>query len=212
MVDELEELKELSIAKIKVAHNRTVDIEAIHMILWDKSDKTRKIRLISTLLMSTVGVTSMTLALILNSLIDIWQFIFVTDLLTFLVMGLIIWEVILRFKGKSGDHGRVVNEALQLRDQSNDFLQYKLDNLDKQGYIDELKTLEINDTHLKDKSAKYTKRLSKKTMIFVNKKIEDLKRQGIKKYFMTQEEIDSANEKLQKFSALRTCVAWIQLK
>ncbi|MHA2008034.1 MAG: hypothetical protein ACXABO_12020 [Promethearchaeota archaeon] len=212
MEDELEELKELSIAKIKVVHNRTVDIEATHMILWDKSDKTRKIRLISALLLSILVVTLINLVLIQISFIIAWQLILMTDLFTILVMGLIIWESIARFKGEGGDHGRIVNGALRLRDQSNNFLQYKLDNLDKQGYIDELKTLEINDTHLIDISSKYAKKLSKKSMILVNKKVADLEQQGIKKYFMIQEEIDSANEKLQKFSALRTCVAWIHFK
>lgn len=47
-------------------------------------------------------------------------------------------------------------------------------------------------------------------MSAIDKKIEDLKRQGIKKYFMTQEEIDSATEKLQKYTALRTCEAGIK--
>ncbi|MFX1531639.1 MAG: hypothetical protein ACFFBC_11050, partial [Promethearchaeota archaeon] len=90
------------------------------------------------------------------------------------------------------------------------FLQYKLDNLDKQGYIDELKSLEIMDATLKDKSIKYRTRLSSTIMSAIDDKLEDLKRQGIKKYFMTQEEIDSATEKLQKYTALRTSEVWIK--
>ena len=212
MERELEELKEISIAKIKVAYNRSIDAEATHMILWDKSDKSKKFRLIITLILSLFAASSIIFTVTSNILSKFRLFIFFADIFAVLIMILIIGESFLSITGISGDHGHIVNEAFQLREKSMSFLQYKLDNLDKQGYIDELKSLEINDTNLKDKSAKYTKRLSKKTMIFVNKKIEDLKRQGIKKYFMTQEEIDSANEKLQKFSALRTCVAWIQLK
>jgi len=46
MENELEELKELSIAKNKVAYNCSVDLEATHSVLWDKSDKRMKIKII----------------------------------------------------------------------------------------------------------------------------------------------------------------------
>ena len=48
---------------------------------------------------------------------------------------------------------------------------------------------------------------------FVNviiEKIKNLESKGTKKYFIIQEEIDSATEKLQKFTALRTCETWIK--
>jgi Ulp1 family protease len=111
---------------------------------------------------------------------------------------------------RSVDHGHIVNEALQLREQSINFLQYKLDNLDKQGYIDELKSLEIKDKNLKERSGRHTKRLSNNKKSAIQEKIEELERTGTKKYFMTQEEVDSATEKLQKYTALRTCEAWIK--
>ncbi|MFX1488686.1 MAG: hypothetical protein ACFFBI_06025 [Promethearchaeota archaeon] len=39
MESELEELKGLSIAKIKVAYNLSIDLEATHSILWSRSDR-----------------------------------------------------------------------------------------------------------------------------------------------------------------------------
>ena len=78
------------------------------------------------------------------------------------------------------------------------------------GFIDEIKSLEINDNYLKGKSAKYTKNISNKIKTLINEKINELEKQGIKRHFITQEEIHSANEKLQKFTALRTCEAWIK--
>lgn len=210
MENELEELKELSIAKIKVAYNRSIDVEATHIILWDKFDKNRKIKLLVTLILSFIAASSLIFTAFSNSFTEFRAYIFFTDIFALLILILIIWDTIQGFTGRYGDHGHIVNEALQLREQSISFLQYKLDNLDKQGYIDELKSLEIIDTTLKDKSAKYTKKLSSAIVDAIDKKIEDLKRQGIKKYFMTQEEIDSATEKLQKYTALRTCEAWIK--
>ena len=204
MENELEELKELSIAKIKVAYNRSVDLEATHLVLWDKSDKRMKIKIIITIILCLITAISLIIAITFSIITELMIFI---SVLVLLMVVLAIWEGFQRF---SEDHGRIVIEALQLREQSISFLQYKLDNLDKQGYIDELKSLEIIDTTLKDKSAKYTKKLSSTTLSAIDKKIEDLKRQGIKKYFMTQEEIDSATEKLQKYTALRTCEAWIK--
>ena len=65
-------------------------------------------------------------------------------------------------------------------------------------------------SNLKEKSAKYTRSLSNKVNNVIIEKIKDLETQGTKKYFMIQEEIDSATEKLQKFTALRTCEAWIK--
>jgi hypothetical protein len=40
--------------------------------------------------------------------------------------------------------------------------------------------------------------------------IEELEKAGFKKHIITQQAIDSANEKLQKFNALRTCEAWLK--
>ena len=212
MENELEELKELSIAKIKVAYNRSIDAETTHIILWNKSEKSKKSKLILTLILSVIAAFSIVFTAIPVFFAEFRLIIIVADLFTILIMILIIWEAILMFTGRSMDHGHIVNDAFQLREQSMNFLQYKLDNLDKQGYIDELKSLEKKDSALKDRSAKYTKRLSNNTKSAIKEKIEDLKRQGTKKYFMTQEEVDSATEKLQKYTALRTCEAWIKFE
>jgi hypothetical protein len=210
MENELEELKELSIAKIKVSYNRSIDLEATHTVLWDKFDRNRKIKLLLALILSLIASSSLIFTAFSNSVTEFRVYIFFADIIALLIMIMIIWDVIRGFTGRYGDHGHIVKGALELREQSMSFLQYKLDNLDKQGYIDELKSLEINDSTLKDKSAKYTKKLSSTIVSAIDNKIEELKRQGIKKYFMTQEEIESATEKLKKYSALRTCEAWIK--
>jgi ribosomal protein S8 len=210
--DELEELKEISIAKIKVAYNRSIDAEATHMTLWNRSEKRKKLELILTLILSIIATSSIIFTINLALFTEFGLFIFIADIFSLLLMCLIIWEIILMFTGKSIDHGHIVNEAFQLREQSMSFLQYKLDNLDKQGYIDELKSLEQGDAALKERSAKYTKKLSNNTKSAIKEKITDLERHGIKVYFMTQEEVDSATEKLQKYTALRTCEAWIKFE
>lgn len=209
MENDLEELKELSIAKIKVAYNRSIDAEAAHMILWDKSEKKKKFKLILTLILSLIATSSIVFTVTSSIFTEFRLFIFIADIFTLLISILIIWEVIMMFTGRSIDHGHFVNEAFQLRDQSLNFLQYKLDNLDKQGYIEELKSLEKTDINLKEKSIKYTKRLSNNTKSAISEKIQDLESHGTKKYFLTKEEIDSVTEKLQKYTALRTCEAWI---
>ena len=210
MESELEDLKEIAIAKIKAAYNRSVDLEATHSILWDKFDKNRKIKLIITLILSLISTSSLIFTIAFYNLTELGIFLLIADVFALFLTVIVIWEVIMAFTGKCEAHGHIVNESYQLRDQSLNFLQNRLDNLDKQGYIDEIKDLEIKDTNLKEKSNKYAMKLSKKTMDSINKKTNELEKQGIKKYFMPQEEIDSANEKLQKFTALRTCVAWIK--
>ena len=211
-LNELEELKELSIAKIKVSYNRSIDAEATHMILWNNSKKKKKFKLILTLILNIFAASSLVFTATIDVITEFRVFILIAEIFALLVMIIIIWEAILMFTGKSIDHGHIVNEAFQLREQSMSFLQYKLDNLDKQGYIEELKSLEKMDIAFKEKSAKYAKRLSNNTKSAINEKLEDLQKQGTKKYFMTQEEVNSATEKLQKYTALRTCEAWIHFK
>lgn len=212
MENELEELKELSIAKIKVAYNRSIDAEATHMVLWDKSDKNQKNKLMITLILSVIAASSLIFTISTTIFTEFRIYIVFADIFALLIMIIVLWDTFQNFTGKYGEHGHIVNEALQLREQSMSFLQYKLDNLDKQGYIDELKSLEIKDAILKDKSGKYTGNLSSAVKSAINQNLEDLKIQGIKTYFITQEEIDSATEKLQKYTALRTCEAWIKFE
>lgn len=208
--NELDDLKEIAIAKIKAAYNCSVDLEATHSVLWDKSDKNRKIKLIITLIVSLISTSSFIFTMTLSNLSEFSIYLLVADIFALLLTGIVIGEVIMAFTGKREAHGHFVNDSYQLRDHSINFLQNRLDNLDKQGYIDEIKSLEIEDNELKEKSKNYAKHISKKTMGIINEKIKELEKQGIKKYFMPQEEIDSVNEKLQKFTALRTCEAWIK--
>ncbi|MHA1915482.1 MAG: hypothetical protein ACW986_17545 [Promethearchaeota archaeon] len=204
MENELEELKEISVAKIKVAYNRSIDTEATQSVLWDRSEKISRIRVIFIIALTVIAMIILTISLTLGNLSELSVLL---SIFIILIGVLTIWGGI---QGLLGNHGRIVNQALQLREISMNFLQYKLDNLDKQGYIDELKILEIKDTDLKERSEKRTRMLFSKTKGHIQEKIEFLERQGIKKYFITQEEIDSATEKLQKYTALRTCEAWIK--
>ncbi|MFW9866373.1 MAG: hypothetical protein ACFFEN_09790 [Candidatus Thorarchaeota archaeon] len=204
MGSELEELKELSIAKIKVAYNRSIDLEATHSILWSRSDRSNKIRLLVTLVLSIFAAILITFSLVLSINLEFWWFILLADIFTIIIMVIVICESITMFTKRSGAHGHIVNDALQLREQSMSFLQYKLDNLDREGYINELKSLEIQDFNVKKKSEKFTSHYSKKIKRAIHLKIKDLEKQGTKKYFITQEETDSATEKLQKYSILRT--------
>jgi uncharacterized protein YmfQ (DUF2313 family) len=103
-----------------------------------------------------------------------------------------------------------MNAAILLRNQSLDFLQYKLENLDKKGYIDELKSLEVNDKNLKDRTQIYAEKMSAQLIMKIAYYVENLEKAGFKKHAITQQAIDSATEKLQKFNALRTCEAWIK--
>jgi hypothetical protein len=202
--NKLDELKEISIAKIKVAYNRSIDVEAIQSVLWDRSDKISKIRIIVIVGLSIVAIMTLIISLLYGILSEMS---IALSIFIILIGVLTIWGGI---QGFLGNHGRIVNQALQIREISMNFLQYKLDNLDKQGYINELKTLENKDTYLKERNEKHTRILFSKTKAHIQEKIEFLEEQGIKKYFMTQEEIDSATEKLQKYTALRTCEAWIK--
>jgi hypothetical protein len=210
--EELLDLKELSIAKIKVANNRSIDVEATHTVLWNKSEKNRKVKHLITLILCIIAASSLIFTVSSNLFTEFRIYILYTDIFAILIVLIVIWDTIQGITGKNLDHGHIVNEALQLREQSFSFLQYKLDNLDKQGYIDELKSLEIKDSSLKDKSSRYERKLSGAVKNTIDEKIEELKIQGIKKYFITQEEIDSAEEKLQKYTTLRTCEAWIKFK
>ena len=109
--DELEELKELSIAKIKVAYNRSIDAEATHMILWDKSEKNKKFRLILTLILGILATSSIIFTLNPDVITEFRLYVFIADIFTLLIMVFIVWEVILMFTGKSIDHGHIVNKA-----------------------------------------------------------------------------------------------------
>ena len=210
MEDELAALKEIAIAKIKTAYNRSVDLEATHSVLWDKDDKNNKIVSIIILIFGIISASSIIFTLFYEGSTNFLTYLLITDIFAVITVLLIIWETYLIFTGKIGVHGRILNEAYELRDKSSNFLQYKLDNLDKKGYIEEIKSLEIFDTKIKDKSLNNAKRISVKTINAIQKKIEDLEKQGTKKYFMIKEEVDSATEKLQEFTALRTCEAWIK--
>jgi len=205
---ELNELKEIAIGKIKSAYNRSIDSEATHSVLWDITEGKRNIILKFALIISIFIIVFAYLPFLFGEVVIVWVFSIVAEILAFIIAGLVIYGIFLANYSKA--HKQLIHAAILLRNQSLDFLQYKLESLDKQGYIEELKSLEINDNNIKEKTQLYTETISTQLITRITYYIEELKKAGIKKHVITQQSIDSANEKLQKFNALRTCEAWLK--
>ena len=85
MESELKDLKEIAIAKIKAAYNRSVDLEATHSVLWDKFDKNRKMKLMATLIMSLISTSSLILTITLSSLSDLRIYLFISDIFALII-------------------------------------------------------------------------------------------------------------------------------
>jgi len=205
---ELNELKEIAIGKIKSAYNRSIDSEATHSVLWDVTEGKRNKLLKFTLIISIFILVFAYLPFLFGEVVIVWVFSMVAEILAFIIAGLVIYGIFLANYSKA--HKQLIHAAILLRNQSLDFLQYKLESLDKQGYIEELKSLEINDNNIKEKTQLYTETISTEIITRITYYIEELKKAGIKKHVITQQSIDSVNEKLQKFNALRTCEAWLK--
>ncbi len=205
---ELEDLKEIAVGKIKVAFNRSIDAEATHTVLWDITEKKRNTLLKFALIISFFIVIFAYLPILYGAVIVIWVFSLIAGILAFVIAGITIYGIFLAAYSK--DHKQIIYNAILLRRQAMDFLQYKLDNLDKKGYINELKSLEVNDKDLKEHSLKYTEKMSTKIITTITYKVDELEKAGFKKHVITQDAVDLANAKLQKFSALRTCEAWLK--
>jgi len=205
---ELNELKEIAIGKIKSAYNRSIDSEATHSVLWDITEGKRNIILKFALIISIFIIVFAYLPFLFGEVVIVWIFSLIAEILAFAIAGLVIYGIFLANYSKT--HKQLIHAAILLRNQSLDFLQYKLESLDKQGYIEELKSLEINDNNIKEKTQLYTEKISTQLITRITYYIEELKKAGIKKHVITQQSIDSANEKLQKFNALRTCEAWLK--
>jgi hypothetical protein len=207
---ELSDLKEIAIGKIKAAYNRSIDAEATHSVLWDITEKKRNSLLKFGLIVSIFIIIFAYMPFLFGDVLLIWIFSLVAEILAFIIAGLTIYGIFLANYSKV--HKHLINAAILLRRQSMDFLQYKLDNLDKKGYIDELKSLEVNDKNLKDKTQIYSEKMSTQLITEITYYIEEFEKAGFKKHTITQQAIDSANEKLQKFNALRTCETWIKFE
>ncbi len=205
---ELNALKEIAIGKIKSAYNRSIDAEATHSVLWDITEKKRNMLLKFSLLISIFIVVFAYLPFLFGEVVIIWVFSLIAEILAFVIAGLVIYGIFLANYSKA--HKQLIHASILLRRQSLDFLQYKLDNLDKKSYIEELKSLEVNDKNLKEKTQLYTEKISTQLIMRITYNIEELEKAGFKKHVITQQAIDSANEKLQKFNALRTCEAWLK--
>ena len=205
---ELSDLKEIAIGKIKSAYNRSIDAEATHSVLWDITEKKRNTILKLSLVISIFIVIFAYLPFLFGEVLLIWVFSVIAEILAFVIAGITIYGIFLANYSKA--HKQLIHDAILLRRQGLDFLQYKLDNLDKKSYIEELKSLEVNDKNLKEKTQLYTEKISTQLIIQITYNIEELEKAGFKKHVITQQAIDSANEKLQKFNALRTCEAWLK--
>jgi len=204
----LSDLKEIAVGKIKAAYNRSIDAEATHSVLWDVTERKRNMLLKFALLISIFIVIFAYLPFLFGEVVIIWVFSLIAEILAFVIAGIAIYGIFLANYSKA--HKQLIQAAILLRRQRLDFLQYKLDNLDKKGYIDELKSLEVNDKSLKEKTLMYTEKVSTQLITRITYNIEELEKAGFKKHAISQQAIDSANEKLQKFNALRTCEAWIK--
>ena len=89
-LNELEELKELSIAKIKVSYNRSIDAEATHMILWNNSKKKKKFKLILTLILNIFAASSLVFTATIDVITEFRVFILIAEIFALLVMIIII--------------------------------------------------------------------------------------------------------------------------
>jgi len=205
---ELSDLKEIAIGKIKSAYNRSIDAEATHSVLWDIIERKRNMLLKFALLISILIVIFAYLPFLFGEVVIIWVFSLIAEILAFVIAGIAIYGIFLANYSKA--HKQLIHASILLRRQSLDFLQYKLDNLDKKSYIEELKSLEVNDKNLKEKTQLHTEKISTQVIMRITYNIEELERAGFKKHVITQQAIDSANEKLEKFNALRTCEAWLK--
>ncbi len=205
---ELNDLKEIAIGKIKSAYNRSIDAEATHSVLWDITERKRNTLLKLALLISIFIIVFAYLPFLFGEVVIIWVFSLIAEILAFVIAGLVIYGIFLANYSKA--HKQLIHASILLRRQSLDFLQYKLDNLDKKSYIEELKSLEVNDKDLKEKTQLHTEKISTQLIMRITYNIEELEKAGFKKHIITQQAIDSANEKLQKFTALRTCEAWLK--
>ena len=209
-VTEFNDLKEIAIGKIKAAYNRSIDAEATHSVLWDDTERKRNMLLKFALLISIFIIIFAYLPFLFGEILLIWVFSLIAEILAFVIAGLAIYGIFLSNFSKV--HKQLINAAIILRRQSLDFLQYKLDNLDKDDYIIELTLLEKSDKSLKERSLRHTEKISTSIISSITYKVDELEKVGFKKHIITQQSVDSAREKLQKFNALRTCEAWIKFE
>ena len=176
---ELSDLKEIAIGKIKVSYNRSIEAEATHSALWDITERRRNMLLKLGLLISIFIIIFAYLPFMFGEVVIIWVFSLIAEILAFIIAGLTIYGIFLANYSKA--HKQLIHAAILLRRQSLDFFQYKLDNLDKDGYIDELKSLEINDNDLKEKTQLYTEKMSTQLIVRITYNIEELeKKLGLK--------------------------------
>ncbi|MHA1329085.1 MAG: hypothetical protein ACTSRH_17460 [Promethearchaeota archaeon] len=197
-MSELDDLKEIAIAKIKIAFNRSIDIEATHEIFLDKI-KTR----ISKYLYLTL-VLCIFFSILSFLLIMLKNFDFLYILLAFNGIALILPPFYLKFFlcKNLEDHFNIIRSALELREHAMEFFRNKIDNLDVEGYIKELLYLESFDNNLANSSEKLIRKIKNKDNQLIEAWIKKLEEKGIKKQYILKEELNSAKLKAAKFQKL----------
>ena len=197
-MSELDDLKEIAVAKIKIAFNRSIDIEATHEIFLGKIKARISKYLYLILVLSILFAIFSFLLIILKNL----DFLYI--LLVFNGVGLILPPFYLKFflcKNLEG-HFDVIRAALELREQAMEFFRNKIDNLDVEGYIEELLNLESLDNNLANSSEKLTRKIKNKDRQLIEAWIKNLEEKGIKKQFILKEELNSAKLKIAKLQKL----------
>ncbi|MFW9950273.1 MAG: hypothetical protein ACFFKA_09145 [Candidatus Thorarchaeota archaeon] len=198
---ELEDLKEIAVGKIKIAYNTAIDLEATHSVLWMLTEGKRSLLLKLTLILGFILFITICIPILFGFVYIIFIFSVISSSLILLSVGLTIYSI---FQATSSiNHKLILEEAISLHRQAEDFLQYKLENLDKQAYIEEIKLLDGNEKILHEKSQIYKIKLSSNAIAQINNKLDILEKSGFKKHVITVEEIDTINNKLKKFIGLR---------
>ncbi len=130
---ELGDLKEIALGKIKIAYNHSIDLETIHSVLWEPSGKPRNFLLKLILIVGFVLLITISIPVLFGFISIILISNFVSGILILLIVGLIFYNLFQATHFKN--HKVIYEEAISLQRQAEDFLNYKLENLDKDAFI-----------------------------------------------------------------------------
>ena len=198
---ELEDLNEIAIGKIKIAYNHSIDLEAIHSVLWESSEKKRKFLLKLILIVGFVLLITIYIPVLFGYINIILISSYISGILVLLIVGLTFYNL---FQAThSNNHKVIYEDAISLHRQAEDFLQYKLENLDKEGFIHEIKNLDEFDTVLMEKNLIYGSDFSTNISNQITQKLDELEKSGFKKHMLTEQEMEAITKKIQRFTELR---------
>ena len=199
---ELEDLKEIAIGKIKIAYNHSIDFETIHSVLWEASEKKRNFLLKLILIIGFILLITIYIPVLFGFISIILISNYISGILVLLIVGLTFYSL---FQSTHLNNHKVIYEdAISLHRQAEDFLQYKLENLDKEGFIQEINKLDKFDTELMEKNMFYSGDFSTSISTQITQKLNELEKLGFKKHMITEQEIETMTKKIQEFAELRT--------